>query len=489
VCREADLLRDLVILDCPDPDSDEAETSGSNLERLHNLLPFCDVLLYVSTQQKYRSARVSDELLKAAQGCRLIFVQTHADLDTDIREDWAKSLAGKYEVPDLFFVDSNRALLEQQAGQRPAGDMGRLIELLTNQLGTSQRVGVRRANVVDLLQAALLRSQEQLRQRRRAVEELGQALVAQREVLVRRMAGQLEEELLTSRNLWERRLVSAVCDTWGLSPFSAVLRGYNGLGAILASMTFYRARSTAQLALLGAVQGARWLEGMRRERAAEASLDRVSHFGLDDGLLREAEIVMEGHVQTAGLSRDLLRDQSLDDLRREAAAVEGQFADDARRRIDEIIRNLSQRNSRWYIRSWYELLFLAYLGFVLFRVGKNFFYDSFLRSTPLLSTDFYVAAGLFLVLWTGLLVMFFTRRLRNGLHAQVRTMVQSLVETRLARGLFPQVDRAARDAITCCDEVDALLIQATQLREEIATPAGLGGQKIADALVVQAAAR
>ncbi|MCA9090785.1 MAG: GTPase domain-containing protein [Planctomycetaceae bacterium] len=476
--READILRDIVIIDCPDPDSDEQETSGSNLERLHELLPFCDVLLYVSTQQKYRSARVSDELLKAAQGCRIIFVQTHADLDTDIRDDWAKSLSGRYEVPDLFFVDSVKALQEQQAGQRPSGEMGRLVEMLTHQLGTSERVGVRRANVVDLLQAALARSQEQLQEQRPKLEEVGQALVTQREALVHRMAGQLQEELLSSRNLWERRLVGSVCDTWGLSPFSAVLRGYNGLGTILASMTFYRARSTAQLALLGAVQGVRWLEGFRQEREAEATLTRVSQFGLDDSLLREAEIVMEGHVQAAGLSRELMRDRSLEDLRREAAAVEGQFADDARRRIDEIIRDLAQRNSRWYIRGWYEILFLAYLAFVLFRVGKNFFYESFIESTPLLSSDFYIAAGLFLVLWTGLLVMLFTRRLRRGLQSKVKETVQQLVETRLARGLFPQVDRAVREALGSCDDVDSLLALATQVRQDIATPSQLGGQRI-----------
>src|SRR5262245_59138829 len=75
------LIRDVVLIDCPDPDTTEAETAGSNLARLHALLPFCDVLIYTSTQQKYRSARVIDELALAATGCRLVFVQTCADLD------------------------------------------------------------------------------------------------------------------------------------------------------------------------------------------------------------------------------------------------------------------------------------------------------------------------------------------------------------------------------------------------------------------------
>src|SRR4029077_7748588 len=73
---DAPLLRDVVLIDCPDPDTTEAETDGSNLARLHHLLPFCDVLLYTATQQKYRSARVGDELAQAAAGCRLVFVQS-----------------------------------------------------------------------------------------------------------------------------------------------------------------------------------------------------------------------------------------------------------------------------------------------------------------------------------------------------------------------------------------------------------------------------
>ncbi|MFQ5734776.1 MAG: GTPase, partial [Planctomycetaceae bacterium] len=108
------ILRDIAIIDCPDPDTTEAETAGSNLERLHRLLPFCDVLIYTSTQQKYRSARVTDELGQAATGCRLLFVQTHADVDDDIRDDWRKRLTAHYDVPEMFFLDSQRALRDQQ---------------------------------------------------------------------------------------------------------------------------------------------------------------------------------------------------------------------------------------------------------------------------------------------------------------------------------------------------------------------------------------
>ncbi|MFO0917434.1 MAG: GTPase domain-containing protein [Planctomycetaceae bacterium] len=121
------LLRDFLLLDCPDPDTSESDGVASNLRRLHELLPACDVLLYVSTQQKYRSARVGDELGKAADSCRLVFVQTHADLDSDIRDDWRQQLEPDYRIAEMFFVDSRRALLEQQQGLHPTGDFGRLL--------------------------------------------------------------------------------------------------------------------------------------------------------------------------------------------------------------------------------------------------------------------------------------------------------------------------------------------------------------------------
>lgn len=477
VQAESELLREIVLIDCPDPDTNEAETRGSNLERLHALLPYCDVLLYVSTQQKYRSARVTEELQAAAAGCRLIFVQTHADLDSDVRDDWRNVLAEGYDVPEMYFVDSVKALKEQQEGHRPTGEMGQLIDLLTKQLGASERVRVRRANVVDLLQRALARCGEILETERPGVEKLRDALLEQQTMLSQRMAAGLKDELLSSRSLWERRLLGDVTETWGLSPFSSMLRTYNGLGSILASMTLMRARSTAQLAIVGAIQGARWWEGKRREQEASETLGRLSGFGLDDALLREAELVIEGHVRSAGMGRDLLRDNSLDELRRQAAEVEHQFLGDAGNRIDELIRELSQRNSRLWIRAWYELLFVSYLLFVLYRVGKNFFYESFVLDEALLSTDFYIAAALFFVLWTGLLVMLFTRRLRRGLDRKIGELVQQLVEIRLSRGLFPQLETASRDAVNHAAELKSLAQRTNRLRDEIASSTSLGGRR------------
>ena len=339
---DAPVLRDLIIIDCPDPDTSEAAESGSNLARLRSILPHCDVLLYVSTQQKYRSARIAEELADAASGCRLVFVQTHAEQDSDIREDWRHSLSQSFQVPDMFFVDSRRAFTEQSQGHRPSGDFGRLQELLTDQLGTSRRVAIRRANLIDLLEEALTVCRQDYDQELPHVRKLQEVLEQQRTKLRDTLTHQLRDELLVNRNLWERRLLSAVTNIWGFSPFSAVLRLYNGLGAFIASFSFFRARSSAQMALIGAVQGARWLKSRAEEQEAETSLERLASFGITDQHLQESRMVVSGYVHTAGIDSAEFNDRrDLSQLRRRAATVESQFLGDARRGIDELIEQLA----------------------------------------------------------------------------------------------------------------------------------------------------
>ena len=477
VRSESDLVRDLVIVDCPDPDTNETETPGSNLALLHSLLPSCDVLLYVSTQQKYRSARVGTELAQAASGCRVIFVQTHADLDEDIRHDWSHQLSATFAVPDIFFVDSQLAFREQLTGQRPTGEMGRLVDLLMRELGSASRARIRRANVVDLLSESIARCQSLLKAGEKDLLSLEQTLQEQRSQLSQRMTKQLCGDLGASRGLWERRLVESVVENWGLSPFSAVLRAYHGLGSIFMSLSLLRSRSTAQMAVIGAVQGLRMLREMREKNSAEAGLQRASSLGLDDSLLRETELIVEGHVRSAGFERSLLPSTTLDQLREQASRLEDQFLGDASQKTDELIHRLAARNSRWWVRGWYELLFLAYLGFVLYRVGRNFFLDSFLSEKSLLSTDFYIPAAIFWVLWSGVLLIFFLRRLRRGLHQEIQGLAAQLVDVRLSGGLFPQLEQACRQARQQSQELSQLHESVERVRATVATGANLGTRR------------
>ncbi|MDA0284101.1 MAG: GTPase domain-containing protein, partial [Planctomycetota bacterium] len=386
---ESPVLRDIVMIDCPDPDSNDATASGGNLEILRRVLPHCDVLLYVSTQQKYRSARILDELDVAATGCRLIFVQTHAETDEDIRSDWRKSLDERYEVPDVFFVDSVQALSEQQSGRRPGGDFAKLQDLLTTRLAAVQRLQIRRANLLDLTSATLAKCRQQLGQFDPALAALEETLTTHRQKLTREMSRELKSQLSACSHLWEQRIMIDQAKLWGASPFSALLRVHSGLGSLLASASLYRARSGAQLALIGAMQGSRWLTAKQKQRNAEGRFEELATLGVDENLVREARLLIGGHLVDTRLDVALVEPRPGENARLETARFESGFLENAQQRIDAAIERLAKRNSGLLARAWYELLLITFVAYVLFRAGRNFFWDTFIDSTvKVLPIDF-----------------------------------------------------------------------------------------------------
>jgi len=478
VSARSPVLREVVLLDCPDPDTSETESSGSNLETLRRMLPHCDVLIYTSTQQKYRSARVLDELDVAAAGCRLIFVQTHADMDADIRDDWQQMLGERYEVPDVFFVDSVRALAEQQAGQRPGGDLARLQDLLTTRLAAVQRVQIRRANLLDLASATLARAREQLSQYDPAIEKLEQALEAERLKLTQEMSRRLKSQLSECSHLWEQRILNEVTKLWGTSPFSTLLRLYSGLGSLIASASLYRARSGAQLALIGAMQGTRWLSARQKERSAEDRFEDIATLGVSESLVHEARLLISGHLLDARLDPSLASSSSTDAPNAETARVEASFLENARQKIDDAIQRLAKRNSGVLARAWYELLFLTFIAYVIYRAGKNFFWDTFLDPTvKVLPLDFYVSAGLFLVLWSVVLLMSFCRRLKRGLHGEISKLAEEMTQQKLPGGLFPKLRSSLAEIRFRRRELESLDETCEHLRDDVATSPDLGSPR------------
>lgn len=460
------LLRDIVIIDCPDPDTSETETATSNLARLHRLLPYCDVLLYVGTQQKYRSAKVSEELFQAASGCRLVFIQSHADLDSDIREDWRAHLSQKFQIADMFFVDSKRALREQQAGIRPTGEFGRLIDLLLQELSTTQRVRIRRGNLMGLVHEVLVHAREILTRHTPDVKKLEKALADQRHRTTERMADRLQEELLVSRGLWERRLLGQITEMWGYSPFSSVLRLWHSQASLLASYSLMRSRTTAQMALVGLVHGTRWVTSQQQEHEADRRLESLSSLGLSDSELREAQIVIAGHVHAAKLDRTVPGTSSFENLRNAAADVRLEFLADAASRIDDLILKTARRNSGWFTRFVYEVGFAVLPGFLLYRVGRNFFYDSFWLDKPLLDTNFYIPSALFLLIWAGAFVISYTIRLRRGLTKRIEELARQLASLNVGAGLFPDLEQRCAEFGHHCDRLDDFSLAVESIRQQ-----------------------
>ena len=464
-------LHDLVLLDCPDPDTTEdAAAPESNSARLRKLLPHCDVLLVTTSQQKYRSAVVSAELAAAAIGARLIFVQTHADVDDDIRDDWRHALAGDYSTGEVFFVDSLAALRDAEAGLQPRGDFGRLVDLLTHELTGAAGNRIRRANFLDLLQETLMACHERVDAELPAMRQLEAAIGEHRSRLAARLAGQLREELLHSRRPWESRLLDEVASQWGFSPFACLLRVYQGLGGLISGAALFRVRSSAQLALWGLWEGGRQLRSRAQQRQADQVAARAWQFHGDDGELRTAAIILDGYAAEAGFLAATRLQMPV--VERQAATVASQFVTRAGGEVQSLIAHQAAQHTGWFTRWSYELLLAFMLGMLVYRYARNFFFDSWLgpelglvpQAKPLLGVDFLIGAAICLGLWCALLLWSFTWRLRRGLSGrEIDLMQQRLNSGLLAGELFHGLEARCREVNAWRADLEQLQMRLGQL--------------------------
>jgi len=462
-------LANLVLVDCPDPDTTDAPgplPSDTTLARLRRILPHCDVLIVTTTQQKYRSARVAEELGAAAPGARLVFVQTHADQDADVRDDWRQTLEPRYQAGHIFFVDLVAALADAQQGLAPQGEFAALVDLLTRQFAGTAAARIRRANFLDLAAQALESCRRRLDEAMPAIENLRTAIDQQRGELSSALAGQIRGELLSARRPWENRLLGQVTSRWGFSPFALVLRLYQGIGGLASGALLYRARTPAQLALWGAVEGARSLQKLRRNRQLQQRPGQMAASGFDPTQLRRASVVLEGYAAEAGLPKALT---SVATLEAEADAASLNFAVHLSQDLDTLIARQAERHTGWFTRWRYEILLLAMLGFLLFRLGKNFFYDSWWldKPMPIWGAESYITSAFWFVLWCFVLLWLFTRRLRGGLKQAVDRLAESWTEATAASGVFAQLEDDCRRAVEFRRDLELLLGDLERLRGRV----------------------
>lgn len=498
--RDLPTLRDLVLVDCPDPDTSEIEEAergrggdeesvagkqsprlplslspslasspGDNLARLRAILPKCDVLLVTATQQKYRSARVAEELAAAAPGASLIFVQTHADTDADIREDWRKVLGKKQgDRPPLpiFRIDSLQALADAHANLQPRGEFADLVDLLTRQMARAAGNRIRRANFLDLVADTLGKCAARIDEGMPAVRAARDAADEQRAILAKQLAAKMQAELLTNRRQWENRLLGQAASRWGFSPFALVLRAYQGIGGLFSGALLYRSRTPAQMALWGAFEGVRTWRRHQQNRRAEENIDHAA--GWEPAELRKATLIVEGFVIEAGLDR---RSVQADALGVEAGRAAASFVARVSGDLESLIARLAKRHTGWFTRWRYEVLLLAVLGVVLYRGGKNFFYDSWLapHPTPVYGLEFYASAGLWLVLWCLVLLWAFCSRLRRGLRGEIAKLATGWNDIAPATALFAAVEADCRRVDRFRQELDAIRQEVDRLQNQVAT--------------------
>ena len=444
--RNVPALEHLGFLDCPDPDTTEfAQQRESNLARMRRALPLCDILLVTATQQKYKSRRVLDELADAAPGARLVFVQTYANEDDDIREDWTKLLSSDYEPGRMFFVNA----LE------PNGpDFEELRRLLTEELNDESAIRIRQANYFGLAEESIAGCRDEIVQQWTPVRILRERITEERRRFGERFAEKLRGELVRDRRLWESRLINRVASQWGYSPFSMVLRIYQSTGAIFSGALLSRVRSLPQLAIWGAFEGLRSLKSHSDARKSEKTLGAELVSNWEESRLRESALILAGFASDAKLPTDRV---STETVLTEARAAGESFLAEIARELETNCDRLVAKNNRWWTRLAYETLFGGMVVFLLLRPAKNFFFDTlFYKDAKLYGADFYLITLFWLLAWGAFLLGWFTLTLRSGLDREIGE--SSVRWTRLSalNQLFASLEEETIGVMNFRDDLDSI---------------------------------
>ncbi len=136
---------------------------------------------------------------------------------------------------------------------------------------------------------------------------------------------------------------------------------------------------------------------MQQQKHAEAASDRAVAWSWDEGQLRAAAVTLDGYAAEAGLGREPLRP---DAVLRQASQAGTQFVQQTSGQLQALVARQAQRHCGWFTRLRYEVALLLMLGLILYRLGRNFFWDSWLavdfgfreNPAPVLGLDFFVPA-------------------------------------------------------------------------------------------------
>jgi hypothetical protein len=347
---------------------------------------------------------------------------------------------------------------------------------LTRELTRAAAHRIRRANFLDLVYDTLQTCNTRVEERIPNVVELENAIEDQRAKLAVLLARQMRDELMDCRRQWESRMLDQVTGAWGFSPFSLLLRAYQGLGSLLSGAALLRMRTPAQVALWGAVQGARALRQRQATSRADSAAARAAAVGWSEGDLRSAAVVIEGYATEAGFSSEEPRFAVVS---RQASDVGEGFVEKTANELQELIRVSAARHTGWFTRWRYEILLLAVMGVLLFRWGKNFFHDSWMADPPaeIYGMNFFVAAAFWLLFWCLLLLWSFTSRLRRGLNGQVSQLAEQWARPDVVSGLFADLRKSCDQAQRFHAEGNRLIARVAAAKVRITAPVPRLGQR------------
>jgi len=485
VRSDAAAVANIVLVDCPDPDTQaEAPRHGGgqtphgparpsdgnhNRELLEAVLPACDVLLLVSTAQKYRSWVVAREVAAFAPGRPLLFVQTHASRDPDIRDDWRRELESQgFIVPRIFRLDGVEAATRSAAGLEPDAGFRELVQAIDAELVGRAARRVRRTGSLDLAGWFLRQSQETLAPLRGPVAQLSAGVASERTRLEGILARSVGSRLRASRTAWQRILTSEIVERWHGGPFASFL---HVVESIIAFWPRMRAASGGLISRLLSGQPA------DIKPAGQGSWQAVEELGLSAAEVEQSRSVLCGLSARARLAEPLVGRARLDDahvastvgplLERTAAWLSAgidRLVADRRGRIDGPV-------FRWVC----EALFSGLLAAVLVRAGWNFFVGHLWQGRAVDGGGFLQEALVWVILWGFFLRWIAFARVRVGLDSDIQTLVARLPQAHLTDPLLADFAAAADATTQFIEQADRLSRDHETLVARLTEPSsGLG---------------
>ena len=139
--------------------------------------------------------------------------------------------------------------------------------------------------------------------------------------------------------------------------------------------------------------------------------------------------------------------------------------------VDLVIERRAARYAGPIFHGFLELLFFALLGFIVARLGWNFFYEHAWLAKPLLGLDYLVYAVLWVFAWGFLLRWLLAARLQRGLHREISALAENLDCREVVGLLFDDLRRASEQVQRPCCRATVCSVPSTMTSTRV-----LGGE-------------
>ena len=206
---ESPVLDDLVLIDMPDTDSVKVE----HADRVQQLLKKADVVLFCGTQQKYKNEQSLTLLRPLKDERKIVCIQTLADQDADIRQDWLDWLRKEnFLVDGCFRVSAQRALDRKTGAEaRNEFEFPALEEYIREKL-PPERARIKEANIAGALKNTLTGLERRLDGSKKNLEAAREIIVHAEQTVAHASLVHLEDRLLNEPHVWIVAVGNAVSE-------------------------------------------------------------------------------------------------------------------------------------------------------------------------------------------------------------------------------------------------------------------------------------